>query len=101
MQAGPGLGDWAKDLPTLKIRNKRNQMIPLGTFIKVRETEGSAALDFLDLRPMVEITANPASGQTLAAARKVCETLAAEVRKELRLSADYRLIWLSEAPTQR
>jgi RND family efflux transporter MFP subunit len=94
VQAAPGSGDWAKDLRKLKIRNARGQMIPLNTIVKVGETEGPAALDFLDFWPMVEITANPDSGVKLEAARKLCEVLADEVRKELRLSADYRLNWL-------
>jgi hypothetical protein len=45
---------------------------------------------------MIAITANPASGVKLAEARKLCETLAEEVRKKLQLSADYRLFWLQE-----
>jgi hypothetical protein len=60
----------------------------------VRQTQGPAALNFLDLWPMVEITANPASGVPVNEVRKLCETLAEEVRKELRLSVEYRLRWL-------
>jgi multidrug efflux pump subunit AcrB len=94
VQAGSGSGDWANDLRKLKVRNSRGQMIPLTTLVTLRETEGPAALDFLDFWPMVEITANPASGVNLDQARKLCETLAEEVRKELQLPADYRLFWL-------
>lgn len=94
VQAKPGSGDWAKDLRKLKIRNARGQMIPLNTLVKVGEAAGPAALDFLDFWPMVEITANPGPEITLDVARKLCEVLAEEVRKELRLSAGYRLIWL-------
>jgi RND family efflux transporter MFP subunit len=96
VQVVPSSSDWAKDLLKLKVRNARGQMIPLNTLVKVRETEGSAVLDFLDGRPMVEITANLASGVRLAEARKLCETLAEEARKELQLTADYRLFWLQE-----
>jgi len=46
----------------------------------------------------VEITAGPEAGVPLDQGRKVCETLAEEVRKELRLSAEYRLTWLQEMP---
>jgi RND family efflux transporter MFP subunit len=94
VQAEPGSGDWAKNLRKLKIRNSRGQMIPLNTLVKVGEAEGPAALDFLDFWPMVEITANPDSGVKLDVARKLCEVLAEEMRKELRLPVDYRLIWL-------
>jgi RND family efflux transporter MFP subunit len=95
VQAQAGSGDWAKDLPRIKVRSARGQMIPLSVCVKVGEAEGPATLDFLDFRPMMEITANPASGVELDLARKLCETLAADLRKELRLSADYRLMWLS------
>jgi len=96
VQAAPGSDDWAKDLLKLQVRNARGQIVSLSTLARVRETDGSAVLDFLDGRPMVQITANPKSGVKLDEARKLCETLAEEVRKELRLSADYRLFWLQE-----
>jgi multidrug efflux pump subunit AcrB len=98
IQAKAGSGGWAKDLRKLKVRNARGQMVPLAAFVQVRETEGPLALDFLDSRPMVEITANPGPEVSLAQARALCETLAEEVRKELRLPAQYRLTWLQEIP---
>jgi len=94
IQAEPGSGSWPTDAGKLKIRNARGQMIPLGMLIKVVETEGPLALDFLDLRPMVEITANPEAGVSPAQARTLCETLVEEARKELRLPGEYRLTWL-------
>jgi hypothetical protein len=48
---------------------------------------------------MAEVTANPAPGVSLADARKLCTTAAEAVRKELRLSARYRAIWLATEPT--
>jgi multidrug efflux pump subunit AcrB len=94
VRADSGSGDWIKDLRQLKVRGARGQMIPLNVLVKVRQTDAPLALDFLDLLPMVEITANPASGVKRDEARKLCETLAEEVRKELRLPAEYRLRWL-------
>ena len=47
---------------------------------------------------MVTVTANPASGMSLAQACALCETLAEEVRKELRLPEAYKLTWLQEMP---
>jgi multidrug efflux pump subunit AcrB len=94
VEIAPGSGDLAKDVGKLQVRNARGQMIPLGAFVRVREVEAPEALDFLDGRPMVEVTANPAAGVAPARARTQCETLAEEVRKELRLSAAYRLRWL-------
>jgi multidrug efflux pump subunit AcrB len=89
-------GDWAKDLRTLKVRNGQGQMIPLGTLVKVRDMEGPQAVDYLDFTPMVELTANPAQGVSMVQARTLCEKLAEEVRKELRLPGNYRLRWLPE-----
>jgi RND family efflux transporter MFP subunit len=94
MQAGSGSGDWVQELRKLKVRGAKGQMIPLSVVVKVHETEAPRALDFLDSWPMVEITANPASGVKLEEARKRCETVAEEVRQEMRLPADYRLVWL-------
>jgi multidrug efflux system membrane fusion protein len=94
VRGAAGAGDQQKDIAKLKIRNARGQMVPLGALVAVRQTEGPAALNFLDLWPMVEITANPASGVPVPEARKLCETLAEEVRKELQLTAEYRLRWL-------
>ncbi|HEY7157509.1 MAG TPA: efflux RND transporter permease subunit, partial [Gemmataceae bacterium] len=96
VQADPGSGDWIKDLGKLKVRGARGQMIPLNVLVKVSQTEAPRALDFLDFFPMIEITANPASGVKLEEARKLCEKLAEEVRKELQLPADYRLFWLQD-----
>jgi multidrug efflux pump subunit AcrB len=98
VQADAGRGDRVKGIGELKVRNSKGQMVPLKAFVKVREIEGPPALDRLDGKPMVEITANPASGMTPKKVRTLCETLAEEVRKELRLSADYRLAWLHELP---
>jgi multidrug efflux pump subunit AcrB len=84
----------AKDLRRLQIRGSQGQMIPLGTLVTVRERTGPVVLDFLDHFPMVEVTANPAPGESVAGLRQLCEQLANEVRTELGLAAAYRLTWL-------
>ncbi len=89
-----GAGDWAKDLGNLHVRNVEGQMVPLSTLVKVRRVEAPAMLDFLDLQPMVEITANLEPGVSLDQARKICTLLADGLRKEMGLSAEYRLTWL-------
>ena len=68
-------------------------MVPLSKFVTVREVGGPARIDRLDLRPMVEITANPGRGVSLGQARWLCET-----RAEEELSSDYRLAWLQDLP---
>jgi hypothetical protein len=45
---------------------------------------------------MVEVTANPAPGESLAELRKLCEQLANDVRTEMGLAAAYRLTWLQQ-----
>jgi multidrug efflux pump len=98
VQARGRSDDWAKDLGKLKVRNVNGQMVPLAAFVTVREVEQPLALDFLDLWPMVAITANPESGISLEAGQKLCTMLADEIRKELGLTAEYRLTWLQAIP---
>jgi RND family efflux transporter MFP subunit len=88
-------------LKGLKVRNADGKMIPLTTMVTVREVTGPESIDRLDLRPMVEVTANPGDGVSLAEARWLCETLAEQVRKELRLPAGYGLVWLQELPAAK
>jgi multidrug efflux pump subunit AcrB len=87
-------GDRVQDLQRLKVRNAQGQMVPLSALATVREVSGPEAVDRFNLRPMVEITANPAAGVSATQARTLCEGLAEEVRKELGLPAGYRLAWL-------
>jgi RNA polymerase sigma factor (sigma-70 family) len=53
----------------------------------------------LDLRPMVEMSANPAAEVSLVESRTLCEKLFEQVRTESRLPAEYRLTWLQEIPS--
>jgi multidrug efflux system membrane fusion protein len=87
-------GDGVDGLRELKVRNANGEMVPLSVIAAMRETEGPLCLDFLNSRPMVQVTAN--STGELEATRKLCETLAEEARKELKLSKEYRLTWLHE-----
>jgi multidrug efflux pump subunit AcrB len=91
---GSGHQAAAESLKQLKVRNDKGLMVPLSTVAEIRETTASTALDRLDLRPMVEVTANPAAGVTPTQARARCQSLAEEIRKELKLSTEYRLTWL-------
>jgi multidrug efflux pump subunit AcrB len=85
------------DIRHLKVRNRHGEMIPLETLVTIRETAGVPALDRLDGRPTVEITANLASGVPLAEARALCETAA----EQLRLMGKYRLTWIRELPSPK
>lgn len=96
-----GAEDWVKDLPRLKIRNARGDMVAMNALVKVREREDALILDFLDGRPMVEITANLGAGTSRAQARTLCEIAAEEVRKELQLSMAYRWTWFEGLPAAK
>jgi multidrug efflux pump subunit AcrB len=85
----------------LQVRNDRGQMVQLGTLVTMKTVNGPGVIHSLDFRPMVAVTANPTEGVSLAAARKLCETAFAEVRRELRLPAEYRLIWLHDMPASK
>jgi multidrug efflux pump subunit AcrB len=84
----------------LKVRTTRGEMVPLSTVVAIRNVEGPAVVDRLNLEPMVEVSANPAAGVSLGQARALCEAAAEEVRRELRLPAEYRLTWLREMPAK-
>lgn len=93
--------DLAADLRQLQVRGAEGKRIPLSTLVTLRETEAPAHIDRLDLRPALEIGANPAPGISLAEARWLCETLAEQTRKELGLSSAYRLVWLGPLPAAK
>src|SRR5262249_22138601 len=89
--AEPASGEWMKTVRNLRVRNRQGEMVPLGAIASVRQIAAPWALDFLDGLPMLEITANRGADVTVEEARKLSASLAEEVRKELRLSAEYRL----------
>jgi multidrug efflux pump subunit AcrB len=94
VKAEPGAGDRTEELKNLRIRNSGGRMVPLSVLAAVRLVEVPAAVERLNLLPMVAVTANPASGVSLTQARALCEARAEEVRRELGLTAEYRLTWL-------
>jgi multidrug efflux pump subunit AcrB len=84
------------DIKQLKVRNSSGEPVPLLALVTLRETTGPDIEERLNGQPMVEITANPAAGRSLAETRTCCQKLAGDVCTELRLTADYRLTWLDE-----
>jgi multidrug efflux pump subunit AcrB len=87
--------DQLKNLP---VRITGGRAVPLCTLAEIRHVEAPVVIDRLDLWPMVEVTANLTAAVSLSQARRLCETAAEELCKELRLSTDYRLTWLAEMP---
>jgi multidrug efflux pump subunit AcrB len=96
LQTGSEFRTHPDDIRQLKVRNSQGNMVPLAALVTVRETTGPAIEERFNGQPMIELTANPAAGTPLAEARTLCETLAGEVRADLRLPADYRLTWLDD-----
>jgi multidrug efflux pump subunit AcrB len=94
VKSGLRAGDQAEELKKLRVRGSDGRLVPLAVLVAVREVEASATVERLNGFPMVAITANPAPGMSVAQARALCEARAAEVRRELGLSAEYRLAWL-------
>jgi multidrug efflux pump subunit AcrB len=88
--------DMAAALEQIQVRNDKGTLMPLSQVATVQVLQGPTAQDHLDGRPMVEVTANPAAGVSVADARALCATLAEEARKELQLPEAYRLTWLHE-----
>jgi multidrug efflux pump subunit AcrB len=76
-------------------------MVPLSDVASVRTVDMPVVIQRFNLSPMVEITASPTAGVSLAQARKLCESAAEEVRMELGLATKYQLAWLEKMPAAR
>jgi multidrug efflux system membrane fusion protein len=101
LQIEAGQRDAAGELKRLKVRGAEGQMVPLSSIVALRDVDAPTSVDRVDLRPAATISGNPTTGVSLAEARWLCETLAEQVRKELRLPAEYELVWLQELPPPR
>jgi multidrug efflux pump subunit AcrB len=88
VQVGDRPRDLAKGLKQLKVRNEKGDMVPLAALVQVQELASAGVHYRIDKRPAEKITANLAPGVTPAEARKLCESLAAKLGKEV------RLVWL-------
>jgi multidrug efflux pump subunit AcrB len=93
--------DRVESIKQIEVRDAQGGMVPLSRLATLSVREEEATLDRLDMYPMTEITANPASGEPIEKIRALCETTAEEVRIELGLSAGCRLVWLEELPAPR
>jgi multidrug efflux pump subunit AcrB len=93
VRADENIGPRPADVKQLKVRSVAGKLLPLADMVKLSESKSARVVHRLDLLPVEEITANPAPGVSLAEARSLCASLAEVVRQELRLTAEYRLIW--------
>jgi multidrug efflux pump subunit AcrB len=90
-----------EDVKQLKVRNSQGKMVPIGALVAVHAVEDPTVIDRFDTQPMVAITAKSAPDVSLKEAFQVCERQAEELRKDLRLSPDYRLTRLQEMPEKK
>jgi len=86
-------------LELAKVRDRNGDLVPLAKHVKLRE-QTVESRERLNGEPTAQVTANPAAGVPLADARALCEKAVEEVRRELKLPAQYRLTWLGEAPSK-
>jgi multidrug efflux pump subunit AcrB len=99
--ADPDPRKQVEDIKRLQVRNARGEMVPLGGLVTARTVEGPEVLTCFNKDFLVEVTANPAPGVSLAEIRKLCESQMEAARRELRLPASFRLTWLQDMPRSK
>jgi multidrug efflux pump subunit AcrB len=77
IQADPRFRSRVEDIPLLKVRNLKGEMVPLGTLAEVRDSTGPVLLTRYNMYSAAAIYGSPApgtsSGQAVAAMRKACD----------------------------
>jgi multidrug efflux pump subunit AcrB len=101
LATGAGGPNFAEALKQAKIRNSKNQMVPLMALVAVRQILAPAVIDHLNGKPMVEITANLAPAVSPVQARELCERLAHETIKGTDSPTEYGLTWLRDMPVNK
>jgi multidrug efflux pump subunit AcrB len=87
MRVDPRYRDRTSDILKLQVKNKQNQLVPIGTVMTVQDGLGPLVVERHEMFPSVRITANLTHGTPLAEARSFCDALAQQVfgTKQLRL----------------
>jgi RND family efflux transporter MFP subunit len=101
IQFGAEISPRLEDLRNIKIRSNAGNIIPVAAIAAVHAETGPAALNYLNGQLMIEITANPEPSAKLAEARRQCESLAEETRRQLQLPATFRLVWLNQPGSEK
>jgi multidrug efflux pump subunit AcrB len=96
IQIEPKARPRAEDFEKIKVRTGKGEMVALSSVAAMKSTDGPAAIHRLDMEFMVQVTANSVAGFSPELARPLCERQFELLRKEFRLSAEYRLTWLAE-----
>jgi multidrug efflux pump subunit AcrB len=94
VQADPNFRAQIDSLSSLKVRDKKGNLISLEAFVQQESVTGPTVVNRLDMQPMAEVTANLAPGVTAAQARRLVE----DAIGALQLPKGYRVTWLHELP---
>lgn len=86
----------AEGLRTLMVRNQKKEVVPLSTLLKMENVIAPLVVERFNQHPMVQITANAASGVSLAEARSRVQAETEAVHKELGLAQEFRWAWIGE-----
>ena len=76
VQAGQEFRVSPDDITRLDVRNKDGEMIPIGTFVDVRETFGPQVIQRYNLYPSAQVNGAPAPGYSSGQALQLMEQLA-------------------------
>ncbi|MAT69952.1 MAG: hydrophobe/amphiphile efflux-1 family RND transporter [Planctomycetaceae bacterium] len=72
----------SRDIRQLDVRNAAGDMVPLGTFVDVRETVGPQVLQRFNLYPTAQVNGGPAPGFSSGQAMRLMEAAAEEALPE-------------------
>ncbi len=78
VQAGEQFRVSPSDITKLDVRNTRGEMIPIGTFVNVRETFGPQVIQRFNLYPTAQINGSPAAGYSSGQALALMEQMASD-----------------------
>ena len=76
VQADPRFRDQIEDIRRLQVRNRRGDMVPLGSLVRVRETSGPLVISRYNMYPAAAVNGNVAPGVSTGDARAMLEKLA-------------------------
>lgn len=76
LQAGQQFRATPEDIERLDVRNRAGDMIPIGTFVDVREAFGPQTIQRFNLYPTAQINGSPAPGYSSGQALELMEQLA-------------------------
>jgi multidrug efflux pump subunit AcrB len=91
----------ADEIRELKVRSGAGTMVPLSGLVKVRIVQAPALIERFDQYSIIEITANPADGVSIAEARRFCEDELEKARKDLKLGGGFTAVWMSDQTAGR